>query len=140
MRCRCVSLAVLLVAAAMGFVVSGCSGAKSLDGTEWELTGWTVSSIDPVSVSITASFDDGQVSGSSGVNIYSGTVKAGRGGSFAAGPLAATEMAGSELEMRAESLYLTLLAQARFYQVTDTTLTLRDGGGNESLIFSRVAR
>jgi hypothetical protein len=49
-------------------------------------------------------------------------------------------MAGSELEMRAESLYLTLLAQARFYQVTDTTLTLRDGGGNESLIFSRVAR
>ena len=140
MRCLRVSLAVLLVAAAMGFVVSGCSGAKSLDGTEWELTGWTVSSIDPVSVSITARFDDGQISGSSGVNIYGGPVKAGRGESFAAGPLAATEMAGSALEMRAESLYLTLLAQARFYQVTDTTLTLRDGGGNESLIFSRVAR
>jgi heat shock protein HslJ len=139
-RCLRISLAVLLVAAAIGCVVAGCSGANSLDGTKWKLTGWTVSSIDPVSVNITATFDDAQISGSSGVNRYGGPVKTGRGGSFAAGPLAATEMAGSELEMRAESAYLTLLSQARSCEVTDTTLTLHDGGGNESLIFSRVAR
>ncbi len=138
MRCLCISLAVLRVVAGIGFVVPGCSGVNSLAGTKWKLTGWTVSPINPVSV--TAKFDDGQISGLSGVNIYEGPVKAARGGSFAAGPLTATEMAGSALEMQAESAYLTLLAQARSYKVTDATLTLRDGSGNDSLIFSRVAK
>lgn len=140
MMCLRVAVAVLLVAMTFGIVVSGYSGANSLDGTEWKLTNWTVSSVDPAGVNITAKFDDGQVSGSSGANSYSGPVKVGPGQSFAVGTLAGTQMAGPEPAMRAESADLTLLAQARSYEVKNTTLTLRDGGGNESLIFSRGAK
>jgi heat shock protein HslJ len=48
-------------------------------------------------------------------------------------------MAGPDLEMRAESAYMTLLAQAKSYKVDGTKLTLFDAGGNESLIFEATA-
>jgi heat shock protein HslJ len=49
--------------------------------------------------------------------------------------LHATEMAGSDDEMRAESLYLDLLRQAHRYSVTEAALTLKNGGNHEILIF-----
>jgi heat shock protein HslJ len=44
-------------------------------------------------------------------------------------------MAGPEPAMRAEGAYMTLLGQARSYELTEGRLTLFDEGGNESLIF-----
>lgn len=44
-------------------------------------------------------------------------------------------MAGSPDAMRAESLYLDLLKQARKYEVSGTELTLRNEGNQELLIF-----
>jgi heat shock protein HslJ len=129
------SVAALLIATLL-VAPAGCSSAASkLEGTQWKLIGWTISSIDPANVTITAQFTDGQVSGNSGVNSYSGPCKLGPGDAFSAGPLAGTEMAGPEPAMRAETVYLTLLAQARSYKVVDGKLTLYDKGGNESLIF-----
>ena len=112
----------------------------ALSGTAWRLTEWTVSSVDPADVTITAEFDNGRVSGSGGVNSYSGPVKLSAGGGFAAGPISATEMAGPAPAMRAESAYLTLLEQAASYEVAGTTLTLYDGAGNVSLIFTRAGQ
>jgi len=60
------------------------------------------------------------------------------GSAFSVGELVVTLMAGPEPAMRAERAYLTLLAQARSYEVADGTLTLYDGGGNESLIFEVI--
>jgi heat shock protein HslJ len=54
---------------------------------------------------------------------------------FSVGRVAATQMAGPEPAMRAESAYLTLLGQAASYTLADGRLTLCDKGGNESLIF-----
>jgi len=44
-------------------------------------------------------------------------------------------MSGSDDAMRAESLYLDLLRQARRYLMTSTTLTLRNAANQDLLIF-----
>lgn len=132
--------AVFLMACAL-IALGGCSrdsgspDGSSLDGTRWRLTEWTLSSLDPADFTITLHFADGQISGSSGVNSYSGPYQAGPGDAFLVGQLAVTEMAGPEPAMRAESAYLTLLGQARSFKMAGGRLTLYDQGENESLLF-----
>jgi heat shock protein HslJ len=94
-----------------------------------------LSSISATDVTIIATFADGQISGNSGVNSYSGPCRLGSGDTFSAGPLAGTQMAGPEPAMRAEGAYLTLLGEAASFKRTADRLTLYDQGGNESLIF-----
>lgn len=114
----------------------GCArGHSELEGTQWRLAEWTLSSLSPREFDITVKFADGQVSGYSGVNTYRGPYALGSRHAFAAGPLVSTEMAGPEPAMRAEGAYLTLLGQAASYRVVEGRLTLLDAGGNESLIF-----
>jgi heat shock protein HslJ len=129
-------LATLLLAALLSTALTGCSPAGGTPvGTQWKLTEWTLSSLNPADFSITAKFSNGQVSGNSGVNSYSGPCKIGPGSAFSAGPLSGTLMAGTETAMRAETAYLTLLGQAKSFKVSGDTLTLFDQGGNESLIY-----
>jgi heat shock protein HslJ len=135
------SLIALSLLALCLFALAACSGGgSSLEGTQWRLTDWTLSSLDPVSFTITAQFSDGSISGSSGVNTYNGGVTLGSDGAFSVGTLATTLMAGPDDAMRAEGAYMTLLAQAKSYKVADDTLTLYDEGGNESLIFEAEAK
>jgi heat shock protein HslJ len=152
------TLVVALVLAATLSVIGGCahrSGANPgssppgsspsrspLEGTQWRLSEWTVSSIDPASVTIWANFAGGQISGSSGVNSYGGPYKTGPGDAFSTGQLAVTAIGGTGPAMRAESAYLTLLSQGRSYRVSGDgdTLTLYDAAGNESLIFVSVVK
>ena len=138
--------AALLVVALAASVVAGCGGgsgdgggstsAASLAGTSWKLTGWSVSSQDPNSFIITASSRTAASAGKSAVNTYGGPYEAGEDGSFTVGDLAATMMAGPEPDMRAETIYLQLLAEAKSYTVEGNTLTLSDANGNESLIYT----
>jgi heat shock protein HslJ len=126
---------VLLCAVALSALV-GCSRvADPLEGTRWRLSEWTLNSLDPTEFKITARFADGKMSGSSGVNTYGGTYRVGPRSAFSAGPLASTEMAGSEPAMRAEQAYLTLLGQVGSYKIEEGRLTLYDAGGNESLLY-----
>jgi heat shock protein HslJ len=128
--------AILLLASLIA--LAGCSSdAASLDGTQWRLTEWTVSSLSPADVTITAKFADGQISGSGVVNSYSASCAVGPGDVFAVGQISATEMASADPSInRAEGIYFTLLGQAGSYEVSDGTLTLYDENGNESLIFA----
>jgi heat shock protein HslJ len=122
------ALALLFLFAMSFFALVGCSAAgSSLDGTQWRLTEWTLSSLNPADFNITAKFTNGEVAGSSGVNAYSGPYRLGPGSAFSLGQAAGTLMAGSEPAMRAEAAYLTLLAQAKSYKVTNGRLTLRPG-------------
>jgi heat shock protein HslJ len=133
-------VAVFLIAVSF-IAVAGCKPDTSqLEGTQWKLVGWTISSINPADVTITAKFDDGQISGSGGVNTYGGPCRLGPGDAFSAGPIAATEMAGPEPAMRAEAAYLTLLGQAKFYSMSDGRLTLYDEDKNETLIFEAAGQ
>lgn len=129
------SLALLAVAACGG---SGSEPA-TLSGTDWTLTGWSLSSLDPNDFTITAAFADGKISGKSAVNTYGGAYTEGPGDAFSVGDLASTMMAGPEPDMRAETAYLTLLAEAKSYRLDGAGLTLFDQNGNESLIFESAA-
>jgi heat shock protein HslJ len=135
---------VLVLMAVAGAGMFGCSdkGRAALDGTKWTLAGWSVSSLYPGDYEITAAFSDGSMSGKAAVNTYEGTYVAAsekRGGSsFSTGELARTLMAGPEPAMRAEHVFLQLLAQARTYSLADGILTLADANGNQLLIFDRA--
>lgn len=129
------SFALSLIALAGCSSDSGSSHGSALDGTQWRLSEWTLSSLNPADFTITLRFADGLASGNSGVNSYSGTYQVGPGDAFSVGQLAVTEIAGSEPAMRAEGAYLTLLGQAKSYKVATGRLTLYDQGGNESLLF-----
>lgn len=122
-------------------VVPACSGTsadqqdpKALEGVEWLLTGASVSSVDLGTVGITTSFDGERMGGFSGVNTYGGAYTAEADGSFSAGPLSSTLMAGPEPAMSAEQAYLKLVEGCNGYKVADGTLTLLQDG-NEQLVF-----
>ena len=132
------ALATVLVVAVAMLVPAGCSAGAQLDETHWGLVGWSASSLDPEGFTITIVFSDGQISGSSGVNSYSGSYAAGPGDAFEVRELAGTLMAGPEEAMRAESIYLTLLEEARSFEVIDGRLTLHGDQGSESLVFESV--
>lgn len=127
-------MAVLLV-----FVISCANNSDPivsslLDGTQWRLAGWTLSSLNPADFTITAKFTAGRISGNSGVNTYGGPYQTGPGNAFSVGPLASTEMGGPETATRAEGAFMTLLGQAKFYKIVDGMLMLYDNYKNESLI------
>ncbi len=133
---RCATLLMLLLAA----MLAGCSTAPPRpDGTEWRLVGWSTSAQRADEHAITARFADGGVSGRSAVNTYRGSATFGEGSTLAIGPIATTRMAGPEAAMRAEGIYLELLAEAKAYRLEDGRLTLLDGNGNERLIFEAAA-
>lgn len=130
----------LLLTVSIIAAVEGSSAESPLDGTEWKLIGWTLSTLSPTEFEITAKFAKGQISGNSGVNTYGGPYKPGPGDAFSVGPLVKTERGGTETAMRAESAYLALLGQARSYKIADGKLTLSDKGGNESLVFKAASK
>lgn len=145
-RRRIVS-ALLLVA--LLFVMAGCSAPSdpepeapaadptALEGVEWVLTGTSVADVDSKVIGITAAFKDGQISGFSGVNTYSGPYKAGEDGSFDAGPLASTLIAGPEPAASTEVAFLKLVDAADKFAAADGKLTLTIPSG-DTLEFEAV--
>ena len=133
-------MAALLIAASL-VTMTGCArGVAELGGTDWMLDVWTISSVGPRDVRITAQFAGGRVSGGIGASTYSGSYEVGPGAAFSAGPIGATGAAGSEVAARAETAYLALLRQAKSFKMTDAKLTLYDEFGNESMNFVAESR
>ena len=83
---------------------------------------------------ITAEFAAGRIGGRSAVNSYGGDCSASADGEFSVGALAMTEMAGEPAAMQAESLYLSLLAQARRWRIANAQLVL-SADAQDLLIF-----
>lgn len=129
----------VLAALSLGALVACSSLDRRLDATEWQLQAWSMSSLRAEQFGITAKFAEGRISGRSGVNSYGGPYAIGPGGTFSVGPLVSTEMAGPEPAMRAEAAYVSLLGQAKSYQLADGQLSLLDQGGNELLTFAAAA-
>lgn len=130
MRAVIVTLALILLA--------GCTGmaaTPSLDGSAWQLTGWSGGSADPSTFKITANFAEGRIAGKSGVNNYFGPYTAGPGDKFTIGPAGSTMMAGPPEAMEAEQTFFKMLEQVRTYRRTGGELTLADANGKALLIF-----
>lgn len=137
MRAVALALTVLALLAAG----AGCAGTANeqprLDGTSWRLTSWAEPDPLPSSVTITAEFTDGRVSGSAGVNRYNASVSSGVDGSFAVDAPITTKMAGPADATAAERAYLARLQAATSYRIDDDTLVIDDADGATSLTFAR---
>ena len=105
-----------------------------LEGPTWVLEGTLLRT------EITAIFEEGKLTGSSGCNTYNGTytITSGAGeNEISVGPLATTRMACQERIMNQETLYLSALEEAETYVIEGTTLTIYAPGG--ALIFEPEA-
>ena len=72
---------------------------------------------------------DGQVSGSTGCNRYSGSAELGNGMTIRFGPLATTRMACKGPRMEEEQAFIAALENARSYRFEAGNLVLLDGSG-----------
>ena len=112
-------------------VLAGCSGGSgaqdpsALEGVQWELVASNVTDVDVSEIGITMNLDAGEISGFAGVNSYAGPFETGDDGSFDAGPLATTLIAGPEPLMAAETAYLQILDASESFEVSEGGLTLR---------------
>ncbi len=127
-----------LAALSFLFCAACASLAGSIEGVQWELESWTLSSLAADITGITATFIDGRISGFSGVNSFGADCRIGKDGSFEVGAIRHTKRAGPEPAMRAESAFFKLLVQARSWKVRGDALTLFDAAGNELLSFVRA--
>jgi heat shock protein HslJ len=130
--------AVLLVAA-----TTACGGEEStLEGTRWIMTKYAVSGgvkdalPDPV---VDATFatprnGEGQVSGSGGLNQYSGTYKV-DGKNLTVGTISSTRVAGNPAVMQQEADYLTALQTAATHEIDGNTLTIENRSGFVVLVY-----
>jgi hypothetical protein len=77
------AIAVISVVGVAISALVGCArGPSALDGTQWRLTEWTLSSLNPRDLEITAEFADGKIGGRGGVNSYGGPYTVGARQSF----------------------------------------------------------
>ena len=116
----CVTLAIILGACS----TMAASNGDPLEDTNWELFAYRKSK--PIAGSvITASFEEGRISGSAGCNTYFGSYEI-DGNNIKISELAMTEMACLEPEgiMDQELTYLQYLADAKSYQIEDDKLLI----------------
>ena len=113
--------------ASCGVFTSGRNEALDMD--------WVLLRIDAYPKAITPemrptmTLNEGEVTGNSGVNSFSGTYSWKADGSFKFGALAMTEIGGTPEQMEIETLLMDALTNTRFYEITDTKLIFSDADG-----------
>jgi heat shock protein HslJ len=108
------------------------SDDESLEGTSWNVTALVVDGNETdiiAGTSVTATFDDANISGSAGCNNYQGGYQT-DGSTFSAPLAAATMMFCEEPAGVAdqETAFLMLLSSADSYEISGDQLTLSAGG------------
>ena len=118
---------------------STTSPALQLEGTTWKLTSLAtetgVNNTLP-NTTITANFNDGNVTGSSGCNRYFGSYQLNKT-EINFGQVGSTLMfcADPDGVMTQETTYLLLLKDVTSYAISNNELTLSDSLGNPQLVF-----
>ena len=117
------------------FVMSACnSQSKSANQPIASLAGqsWTCVTLNGAAITATRpptiTFDGaGRVNGFSGVNRFGGSVESAKVGELHFGQMMSTKMAGPPEQMALESSFLSALARADRYMVTDAELIFSAG-------------
>lgn len=121
-------------------VAGGCSDEQpTLEGTSWQLIAWAGADEGPQGLVITVEFDNGVISGTSGVNTFSGPYESTTEGTFSVGELQSTAKAGSKQAMKSETKFLGLLKEASSYVVTMNQVALKNAEDERILIFTAYA-
>ena len=131
------ALIVLIGVLALSLAGCGRAGANSdpLEGTSWVLMAYRKSK--PIAgTTITATFEDGRVYGSSGCNTYGGSYQV-RGDTITVSDLAWTLMACLDPEgvMEQEALVMGYLSDAQTFRLVDGQLQVFQSAG-EALTFA----
>jgi heat shock protein HslJ len=112
--------------------------AHALAGSSWTLTafgdGTAVSAARPATLIFDAA--GARAAGTGGVNRYNGSVTV-AGDTITFGPAASTRMAGPPEEARQEDAFFKALQTVASYEVAGDTLTLRDAGDKDVLVFAK---
>lgn len=112
-----------------------------LEGSRWRLRALNDSTPAPDSPEVTLTYAAGRISGRSGCNTYSATVRAkGAPGEIGISSPVATRMACADSVMRLESRFLSFLPKAdRFgFAATDLLLEYPSGDNRDRLYFERI--
>jgi heat shock protein HslJ len=119
--------------------LAACSGTgptieDPLDGTSWVLVGYGLAAVLP-GTEITATFEDGQVGGSSGCNTYGGSYEV-KGEDISVTEIFMTEMACMDPEgiMEQEQTYLEYLSGVTTFRAGEGQLQMTRPDG-ETLAF-----
>jgi heat shock protein HslJ len=126
----------LLVLGACAVAVPG-TGGDTLDGTSWELM--TYGETKPIpGTTITATFEDGRVTGSAGCNTYFGSYQV-DGDRIRVGDMAMTEMACLEPEgaMEQELVFAELMRGAQSFRLADGQLEIFGADGEALTLVPR---
>lgn len=135
----------ILLVAALALIMSACSASDEPSSTRgmsfspvgswtlWLIQGETAETAVPKTAKVPTLHinNEGEVSGTAGVNRYSAAASAEllAQSRFEVGQVIMTRMAGPPQAMRLESRYISLLQQARRYECDGKTLALRDDSG-----------
>ena len=132
-------LSTVILVAIVLLSLAACDGAgpvtdDPLDGTSWDLMAYRKSKPIP-GTTITATFEDGQVTGSAGCNTYFGSYQI-DGDIINVGQIAITEMACMEPAgvMEQELMFVEFLGDARTFRLSDGSLQITRSDG-EALTF-----
>lgn len=132
-RLAMLGAAIALIALALAACAPAGDDSALMTGRVWKATqvctteGLTSA---PSAGGPTSEFVEGRVSGTTGVNRYSGEFETKSGGKvrITVGPM--TLMAGSPEAMALEQAFIEAMKSATHFSVTETELTLQDDGGN----------
>lgn len=131
-----ITMTTLLALSLAACKVINSTAQDPLEGTSWVLSAFSESKPIP-GTTLTASFQDGQVSGSAGCNSYSGTYQV-EGEVIQIGPVAITEMACLEPEgvMDQELKFVQFLQDGETFQLEEGQLYIFRADG-EALTFAQ---
>ncbi len=121
------------------FLLVACGGSKVDDSEALSAHRWKAVTVSGIAATggqpITAAFETGTITGSTGINQYRGTyeTRSGNAISIKIGPM--TLAAGTPEAMKLQDAYTAALGQAAKYRVDDSKLTLLDSSGAELVVY-----
>jgi heat shock protein HslJ len=130
------TISLLIVLSACAEATSPGHGGDGLEGRTWILDATSVAALvddAPADARVTIRFDDGEVGGSAGCNLYGGTYTRGEGDAIAIEVGSMTEMACDEPLMALDTAFVGALGEVAAYRLDDDALTL--DGGDDTLTF-----
>ena len=127
--------------ASAGSSTAGSSAAagSGLEGPLWRLTAYLgpdgTNVPVPATISASATFADGTVSGNAGCNDYTGSYMV-AGDTLTIGPLAATKKACGPAETVVETAFMTVMGRVATYAVSGGSLELKTADGKVGMTFA----
>lgn len=126
----------------IGISLVSCSPevVDNLAGTSWVLDSWADDTMTTEGYGITLEFgNDGGTNGQSSVNQYGSAYEIKQDNTLIFSNTASTDMASTDEDRnKAESIYMTLLSEVQYYEISGEKLILKDKETSVILTFHNV--